>query len=72
MYMLLFGVVLFGFRNGPERPGLAIRRGGLAAFLVALVSFVLQVVPLGEVSDSAGFATKVGVVIASRDRQSPR
>ena len=63
MYMLLFGVILFGFRNTPQPPGLAIRLGALAAFLVALVSFALQIVPLGEVNDTAVFATKVGTGI---------
>ncbi len=63
MYMLLFSVILFGFRNTPERPGLVIRLGALAAFLVALVSFVLQIVPLGEVNDPAFFAAKVGTVV---------
>src|SRR5258708_36419918 len=44
MYMLLFGVILLGFRNTPQPPGLAIRLGALAAFFVALVSFVLPIV----------------------------
>jgi len=63
MYMLLFGAILFGFRNTPQPPGLAIRLGALAAFVVALVSFVLQIVALGEVNDSAVFAAKVGAGI---------
>jgi glutamate:GABA antiporter len=63
MYMLLFGVVLFGFRSAPEPPGLGIRFGALAAFLVAFFSFVLQIVPLGEVANPALFAAKVTAVI---------
>jgi glutamate:GABA antiporter len=59
MYMLLFGVILFGFRSTPQPPGPAIRLGALAAFVVALVSFVLQIVALGEVNDTAVFAAKV-------------
>lgn len=63
MYMLLFSVILFGFRESPDPPGLGIRVGALAAFIVALVSFVLQIVPLGEVTDRATFALKVAAVI---------
>jgi amino acid transporter len=63
MYALLFATVLFGFRRAPEPPGLTIRLGALAALLVALVSFVLQIVPLGEVPRPAVFAVKVGALI---------
>jgi amino acid transporter len=63
MYALLFGVILFGFRAAPERPSLGLRLGALAAFSVAVVSFVLQIVPVGEVGDRATFATKVGATI---------
>jgi glutamate:GABA antiporter len=59
MYMLLFGVILFGFRSGSGRPGVSIRVGALAAFSVALVSLILQIVPLGEVASPALFAIKV-------------
>ena len=38
--------------------------GALAAFLVALISFVLHNVPLGEVIDPAMFAAKVGILVA--------
>ena len=63
VYMLLFGVILFGFRNTSQPPGPLIRMGALAAFVVALVSFVLQIVPLGEVNNSRVFAAKVGAGI---------
>ncbi len=59
MYMLLFGVILFGFRSGVERPGVGIRLGALAGFSVALISFIFQIVPLGEVASPAMFAMKV-------------
>ena len=38
--------------------------GALAAFLVALISFVLHNVTLGEVIDPAMFAAKVGILVA--------
>jgi amino acid transporter len=64
MYALLFATILFGFRDAPERPGLVIKLGAALAFSVALVSFVLQIVPLGEVRDAKVFAVKViGVVV---------
>lgn len=63
MYMLLFGVILFGFRSGAERPGIGIRLAALAACLVACVSLVFQIVPLGEVASPALFAGKVTVGI---------
>ncbi len=65
MYMLLFGVVGFGFRSRSDRPGLGLRLGALAAFSVALVSFVFQIVPLGEVASPALFAVKVIVAICA-------
>jgi amino acid transporter len=63
MYALLFGVILFGFRAAPEPPRLGIRLGAVAALVVALVSFVLQIVPVGEVADRATFAIKVSATI---------
>jgi amino acid transporter len=66
MYLLLFGVVLFGFRSRPDRPSLGLRLGALAAFSVALISFVFQIVPLGEVASPALFAVKViGAICAT-------
>ncbi len=61
-YMLLFGTVLFGFRNR-ERPSWGIRLAALSAFLVALVSLILELVAPGEVSNPNVFALKVGGVI---------
>jgi amino acid transporter len=63
MYLLLFGVVLFGFRSRVDRPGFGLRLGALAGFSVALVSFVFQIVPLGDVASPAIFAAKVIVAI---------
>jgi len=65
MYMLLFAVVIFGFRSRPERPGVALRVGALAAFAVAFVSLVFEIVPLGEVANPALFAIKVGGTICA-------
>jgi len=65
-YMLLFSVILFGFRSKERRPGLAIRLGALAAFCVALCGLIFEVVPLGEVANPVVFALKVaGVICAS-------
>lgn len=65
MYMLLFGVVLFAFRSGSVRASLGLRLAALAGFLVALVSFVFQIVPLGNVASPAIFAAKVIVAIGA-------
>ncbi len=65
MYMLLFAVILFGFRSGPDRPGMGIRLGALAAFSVAFVSLIFQIVPLGEVANPTLFAIKVGGTICA-------
>lgn len=63
MYMLLFGVVLFGFRGRAMRPGIVIRLGALLAFSVALLSFIFQIVPVGDVASPALFAIKVILAI---------
>jgi amino acid transporter len=63
MYMLLFGQVVFGFRSSVWRPGIGIRLGALAAFLVVVAAFALQVVPLGEVASPGRFAVKVAGTI---------
>jgi hypothetical protein len=52
-------VILFGFRSRPDRPGVGIRLGAFAAFSVALVSMIFQIIPLGEVADPSIFAVKV-------------
>ena len=65
MYMLLFSVILFGLRQGPERPGIAIRLGALAAFLVAFASLIFEILPLGDVASPALFALKVGGTICA-------
>ncbi len=62
-YMLLFAVILVGFRSGAIRSGLGIRIGALAAFSVSLFALIFEVVPLGEVTNSAVFAMKVGGTI---------
>jgi glutamate:GABA antiporter len=65
MYMLLFGVVLLAFRSGTVRTSLGLRLAALAGFLVALVSFVFQIVPVGDVASPAIFAVKVFVAICA-------
>ncbi len=66
MYMLLFGVILFGFRSAAERPSLALRLAALAAFIVTSFGLIFEIVPLGEVADPAIFAMKVaGAIIAT-------
>ncbi len=55
VHLLLFPVVLFGFRSRPDRPGIGIRVEALAAFFVALHSFVFTMLPLGEVPNQALF-----------------
>ena len=59
MYLLLFGQVVFGFRSGNWHPGIGIRLGALAAFLVVVMSLVMELAPLGEVANPAQFAIKV-------------
>ncbi len=65
MYMLLFAVVLFGFRERTWRPRGAVKLGALAAFSVAFISLVFQIIPLGEVASRALFALKVAAAIAA-------
>ena len=63
-YLLLFGRVAFGTRSQAWRPGFGIRIGALAAFLVAAVSLLFQVIPVGEVANPGVFAIKVTAAIA--------
>jgi amino acid transporter len=65
MYMLLFAVVLVGFRSGGVRSGMGLRIGALAAFLVSLCGLVFEIVPLGEVANRGLFAVKVGAMICA-------
>ena len=64
-YMLLFSVILFGFRSSARRPGLAIRLGALAAFAVSLCGLIFEVVPLGEVASPMIFGLKVAGAICA-------
>lgn len=64
-YMLLFGVVLLGFRSGAIRAGIGLKLGALAAFLVALCNLLFEAVPLGDVSSGAGFALKVAGTVCA-------
>jgi amino acid transporter len=64
-YVLLFAVILFGFRSGAIRAGLGLRLGALAAFLVSLCALIFEVVPLGAVADSSVFALKVAGTICA-------
>ena len=71
MYLLMFGVVLYGFRSASWRPGIAIRLAALAAFwllvLVCLGSY--EVVPeIGEVASPLWFAGKVTSHTVRRQR----
>ncbi len=63
VYLLLFGVILFGSRRLPQSTGMGLRFGALAAFLVSLVSLVLQIVPVGTVADRSRYGIKVGGLI---------
>ncbi len=66
VYMLLFAVILFGFRSGAIRSGPGLRIAALAAFLVSLCALIFEVSPLGEVANSARFALKViGAICAT-------
>jgi amino acid transporter len=65
MYMLLFAVALFGFRSRSWRPGIGLRLGALAAFVVAFISLLFEIVPLGEVASRGIFAIKVIVAICA-------
>ncbi|MGB6431337.1 MAG: APC family permease [Candidatus Acidiferrales bacterium] len=58
-YLLLFGVVLFGFRSRGWHPGQGVRLGALSGFAVALISLIFNIVPVGDVASRALFAIKV-------------
>lgn len=65
MYMLLFSVILFGFRARSWRPGLGIRFAALAAFTVAFVSMLFEIIPVGDVASRSLYAIKVATVICA-------
>jgi glutamate:GABA antiporter len=65
MYMLLFAVALFGFRSRTWRPGAVIRLGALTAFVVALISLIFNIAPIGDVASRGLFAVKVVTAICS-------
>ena len=65
MYLLLFSVILFGFRHSEHRPGIAIRLGALAASVVTLAAFFFELVPIGEVANPTIFAVKVVIIICA-------
>jgi glutamate:GABA antiporter len=65
MYMLLFAVILFGFRSHTQRPSVGIRLGAFAAFSVAFTALIFEIVPLGEVASRALFAIKVAGTICA-------
>lgn len=62
MYMLLFATALFGFRSTPEAPGIGLRLGALAAFVVVFLSAVFEIVPLSDVANPGVYAAKVIVL----------
>jgi glutamate:GABA antiporter len=65
MYMLLFAVALFGFRSRTWRPGVVIRIGALAAFVVAFISLIFNIAPIGDVASRGLFAAKVAAAICA-------
>ncbi len=65
MYMLLFGVILLDFRTRAIGAGVGLRLAALAAFLVSFCALIFEVVPLGEVTNKAVFAAKVGGTICA-------
>jgi glutamate:GABA antiporter len=62
-YILLFSVVLFGFRlkERPWRVGLTL--AALAAFIVSCCALIFEIVPLGEVANPVVFGLKVAGMI---------
>jgi amino acid transporter len=65
MYMLLFSVILFGFRSAERRPSLWLRLAAFAAFFVSLFGLIFEVVPLGEVANPVIFGLKVAGAICA-------
>lgn len=63
-YLFLFARVVFSRRSQAWRPSIGIRIGALAAFVVALVSLIFQLIPVGEVPNPGVFAIKVTAAIA--------
>jgi glutamate:GABA antiporter len=64
-YMLLFGVVVFGFRAGTIHIGAGLRLAALAGFFVSLCGLIFEVVPLGDVVSGKLFALKVAGTICA-------
>jgi hypothetical protein len=65
MYVLLFGAVVFGFRTTEWRPGIAVRFGAFLALSVAVLAFIFQLLPIGEVASPWRFAMKVAIAICA-------
>jgi amino acid transporter len=65
MYMLLFAVAVFGFRSRTWRPGVVIRIGALTAFLIAFISLIFNIAPIGDVASRGLFAVKVVAAICA-------
>jgi amino acid transporter len=63
VYLLLFGSVVFGFQGAGFRPAGWLKAGALGGMVVSMVSLILALAPLGEVSNPAMFALKVGLVL---------
>ena len=64
MYMLLFSVILFGVPS-EAFSGPWLRIAASAAFLVALIALIFEIIPLGEVASPLLFALKVIAVIVA-------
>ena len=65
VYLLLFGAVLFGFREHPVRWSARMKLGALGGFLVSLCALIFTLVPLSEVQSRSAFGVKVAVVLGS-------
>lgn len=59
MYILLFGSILLGFRATPEPPGIGLRVGALAAFIMVALSAAFEIVPLSDAPNHGVYAAKV-------------
>jgi len=65
LYALLFSVALVGKRSAGLRPGIAVRLAALSGFVVSVVSFPLQVIPIAGVPNPGIFGLKVGGLVCA-------
>jgi amino acid transporter len=64
-YLLMFAVPLAAGARFGQRPGLLVRLGCLAGAAVTLLSVVLSLVPIVDVTDTTVFALKVGATVVA-------